>query len=209
MPTVSIDPPTTKPAKGKRIDYALGATLVAAGFSFDQAAKRAGAATGTSLRVGLSRKGITASVARQQVMRSERAADCALEALSARTRNTLAHTVERHSEALSRVPARANIKSITQAGAALEPLVRSADKVFGWSTQEDPGIVAIGIVESAIVQVMESEGLAPAPGAPESQPIDCIECAPAPASPDLSTVLPALVSTSPGTPPATATQEVP
>ncbi len=59
-------PPTETPKKPKkkRINYALGAVLVSKGFDYDAAAQQAGAKNGRVLRVGLRRKGITATASR-------------------------------------------------------------------------------------------------------------------------------------------------
>src|SRR5512138_2319801 len=99
MPPVTLDLPD-KP-KPKRINYALGATMIAQGLTFDQVAPRVGAANGNSLKVGLIRKGVTATIARRghlSVEGVESAAQLALERVSARTRKALGNVIEKHCE---------------------------------------------------------------------------------------------------------------
>jgi len=50
--TTSEPLPAQAKTKPKRINYALAATLLASGVTFDEIAQQVGAATGNSLRVG-------------------------------------------------------------------------------------------------------------------------------------------------------------
>lgn len=62
-------------------------------------------------------------------------------AASNRTRDALAKVIEKHTEALAQVNAKADVKAIRKVGKALEPLVRSAKIVHGWGNDSIAGVV--------------------------------------------------------------------
>lgn len=105
MTEAGFDPVTTTPVvkpKQKRINYALGAVLVSKGFSLDEAAKQAGAKNGTTLRVGLRRKGITPTASRallpsmpERVTVTARIVSDATQAIRDRTNNLLSMQVDK------------------------------------------------------------------------------------------------------------------
>jgi hypothetical protein len=58
--------------KSLRVNYALAATLLASGMTYEEIAPKVGSASGESLRAGLSRKGVTLKHVRNLPIRDER-----------------------------------------------------------------------------------------------------------------------------------------
>ena len=134
------------------VNYALAATLIASGMTYDDAAMECGAKNGQGLRVGLFRKGVTRKQAlaprdHLPVNRSVtlRVATEASEVL----KRSMAEILQNHTGALAAVKAKSNLKHITQVGNALEPLVRSAKVVHGWGDSDKAGLVVIGAVRQS------------------------------------------------------------
>ncbi len=126
------------------VNYALAATLIASGVSFDDAARECGAKTGTGLRIGLYRKGVTrkqalapngvTSVNKSVTLRIANQASDIL-------KRSMADILQSHTESLAQIPAKANLDHIQSVGAALEPLVRSAKVVHGWGDEQAQGLI--------------------------------------------------------------------
>ena len=126
------------------VNYALAATLIASGVTFDDAASECGAKSGDVLKVGLFRKGVT----RKQVealaivndvnkSKTLRLANQASEIL----KRGMADIIQSQTDALSTIPAKADLDHIQSVGAALEPLVRSAKVVHGWGDEQAQGLI--------------------------------------------------------------------
>jgi len=144
--------PTGVSANRPTIDYVLAATLKASGLTYAQIAKQIGCSPG-SLKVGFLRRGIHNQVtaAKQyQIARIDEHAHNSLESASEALRNDFAALLGKHSLALAKVPAKANLKHIKAAGEALEPLVRSAKTVFDWGSTDAAGLVVVGRMKQAI-----------------------------------------------------------
>jgi hypothetical protein len=159
----------TKPNKKHRINYALAATMIAGGVTLPEAAKRLGAASATSLRVGLARKGVTITGIRKESGNVDRiqavAVKCvsqASEALKAQFSDILA----KHGEALSKVPAKRNLTHIRKVGEAFEPLARIGKIVHDWGSSQSIGLISIG----AASQVEQAEQPAIEIGTPQENP---------------------------------------
>lgn len=126
------------------INYALAGTLIAAGLTCEEAAKQCGAKNGNSLRRVLHRKGVTARQARtvtgEQIVTKSMTFRLATEA-SKVLKESFSTVLQRHTDALSQIPAQPNLKHIQSVGAALEPLVRSAKVVHGWGDEAAQGLI--------------------------------------------------------------------
>lgn len=136
--------------KGKRVNYALGAILVAQHVTYDEAAKLCGAANGNVLKVGLSRLGVTATQARQNKTRLDDAVQVANRAISDKSnalREGFANVLAKHTAKLEQVPARTNLKHIAAVGYAMEPLARIAKIVHDWGNETKSGLIILGVVE--------------------------------------------------------------
>lgn len=135
----------------KRINYALAATLLTAGASLAEVARQVNASSPEVLRVGLARKGVTATRARllpitgeRNVSVTQQLASQAAELLIADMGKVLAKTTSN----LTKVPCTPNLKRIKAIGEALEPLVRSAKVVYGLGN-EGGNTYNFAVLESA------------------------------------------------------------
>ena len=139
---------TPRKQRRKRVNYALAATLVAQHVTLNDAAIQSGAKDGNSLRVGLARRGVTATQARHsdgQVQRAVIVANKAVSAASEALREDLASILAKHTSALGEIKPRANLKHIRAVGDAIEPLARTAKIVHDWGNTDKPGLTMVGL----------------------------------------------------------------
>ena len=135
-------------ARKPRINYALAATLLTQGVSFEDIAPQVGAKSGNVLRVQMHKKGVTATIAKSHhhlegdVSRPLvlRVANAASEAL----REQFSGILAAHGQALSKIKPKRNLKHIKQVGEAFEPLARVAKIVHDWGNTQTVGLIAMG-----------------------------------------------------------------
>lgn len=125
---------------GKRIDYTLAVTLLAAGHTFDEAAEQCGAKNGATLKRGCIRKGITKEGIRRRVTRQVTMQ--VTTAQSEMLRSGFADILQKGVDALGEMPVRRNLKHIKQFADAVEPLARTAKVVHGWGDAPTVSIVS-------------------------------------------------------------------
>jgi hypothetical protein len=168
------------------IDYPRAAILRTQGLNWKAIAPLVGAKNEKVLYATMSRKGLIKTLASHSELltkKAEFAANTTLERLSGQSRKSAASVVDKHLAALDSVPAKPSLKHLRAVGEALEPLVRSADKVHGWSSQEEAGLLCINSTETLLVQAVDNQGQVELPGQPvalsdapmlssPSQPVD-------------------------------------
>jgi hypothetical protein len=104
------------------------------------------------MKVGLSRRGVTALKARQLPIGTSVAESVAMRlanATSQAVRHEFAQHIQKHSTALGKVPARANLRHLKRVADVMEPLARTAKVVFDWGSDKPTGLILIGDVETA------------------------------------------------------------
>ena len=132
------------------VNYALAATLIAQGVTLGEIAEQVGAKDANSLRVGLARKGVTVNKCKVLPGATDRSTPVTLRLASQASdilRNRLSTHLDRHMEAMGKVPARADLKHLKQVCEVLEPLARTAKIVHDWGNETKLGLVALGVVE--------------------------------------------------------------
>jgi len=141
--------------RGKRINYALAATLVMSGMSMPEVATQVGAKNANVLRVGLAKRGVTVAKVRSIQSAATSAtspgtpgnrsvmsitAKLATEASGIiaesgrKLRQSLASASEQSAAILEQKPAK-NVKEVIQRVSALKGLAETGDRVHGWSAQ--------------------------------------------------------------------------
>ena len=122
-----------------RINYALGATLVASGLTYEAVAPQVGAKNGNTLRVGLQKWGASADKLRALPIHGERNQSAIVRLAAQATevmRDNLGDTALNHIKQLAKVPAKPNLKHLQAVGNVLERFVGAASKLEGWDTQD-------------------------------------------------------------------------
>lgn len=137
-----------------KINYALGATLLAGGATLAEAAQKVGAKNAESLRVGLARRGVTQTLVRtateEQIcnesitLRLAWQAGHILRQKSERTRQTLADVVERQAEVLATVEVPKNRDLANLHADTTQKVIKSAAAVFGWEDESRSALVFAG-----------------------------------------------------------------
>lgn len=139
-----LDAKAPPESRKHRINTVLAATLVAGGLSWEEAAQQCGAKNGETLRVMCYKKGVTArqarSVTAEHIVSKSVTLRLANEA-GKLLKDSMAGILQSHTDALSKIPAKPNLKHIQSVGAALEPLVRSAKVVHGWGDEAAQGLI--------------------------------------------------------------------
>lgn len=142
---MSDQPALRKPRK--RINYALGASLIASGMSYDQAAPKCGAKTGHSLQVGLHERGLTQTTLRQP-MAEVASGSRALMRISNLVRSNLGDALLSQSAAAPLLPATPVAKVLRANGDAIAAIAGPAAKVFGWDTATANVLVQVRAVDT-------------------------------------------------------------
>lgn len=155
------------------INYALAATLLSQHVTLDEAAKQVGAKDGNTLRVGLARRGVTATLARRSEDQKERAVTVANKAVadaSEALRRDFTDILAKHVGALNKVPGKSNLKHLRQVANVAEPLARTAKIVYGWDDSASAKAVDLSVMVA--VRVDQAPQPVASCGPAESEPID-------------------------------------
>lgn len=118
-----------------RINYALAATLLTTGATYDEIAPQVGAKNAQSVRLGLLRKGVTITKVRQLPTPNEGSQPVILRVAQAAgqiVRERLAKDLEDTTLKLSETKHKKGLKHLKERVEVLEPLTRTASKLFGW-----------------------------------------------------------------------------
>jgi hypothetical protein len=157
----------------KRINYALAATLLAAGVTLADAAKQVGAASGDVLRVGLKRRGVSAKQARSVPKQGERIISETLKIATDAAgllRDKLGEHLGQAVEALADKPIRysdlpnekqghaAVLKTLAETHRTLYGGAESINVVFGVNVIHDAGDPAPIEVQAEVLKPSEPEG---------------------------------------------------
>jgi hypothetical protein len=148
--------PVEKTARNKRVhnarvDYALAATMLAAGMNYGEIAAKFGV-TRASLRVGLSRKGVSRGLIEHRAMIAERAGEVATKVLasaSERLRGMLSNELERTTGTLAKIKPKECLGDIEARSKVAESIARTAKIVHDWGADSLTGLVVIGQTRSA------------------------------------------------------------
>lgn len=141
-----------------RINYALAATLIASGLSYDEAAPQVGSKNGNSLRVGLNRRGVTLRTATNvlqgvtpaQLSSSPvllRVANAAHQVLSRRsesTRSKHADVAFKVAETIANREVPKHADKLQQYVETWNGAVKGAASVFGWDSDQGVTLVTPG-----------------------------------------------------------------
>ena len=141
------------PKQGKRINYALAATLFATGQSLEAICPQVGAKNVNTLRVGLHRKGVTKAALQHPTPDSPMVKSLTLtvaKEAGEKLKGMLGGEIERTTAKLADIEPRKNLKDLRQRAEVIEPLVRSAAKVYGWSDADKPTISLNFITETRL-----------------------------------------------------------
>ena len=151
MPEIAERPPRkatlTRPQQ-RKIDWKLAAQLRATGLTHQQIAERTGAVSSEAVRVGLMRRGVNIAVRTALLTSADQQVKQSLIKLSEETKQSLAKTVLTHTQALSNVPAKANLNHIKRLGQAMEPLARTAKIVHGWGESSNKPLINLQVLGS-------------------------------------------------------------
>lgn len=126
------------------INYAMAATMLAAGATLDQAAKETGAKNAEALRVGLYRRNVTVKAIKSSEGNLQRITAVAAQVLSAeseRIKGDFAGLLRDHVTKLKEVKPSKSLKKAQQFVNVLEPFARTAAKVHGWGDEVAQGII--------------------------------------------------------------------
>lgn len=129
------------------VNYALAATLLSQGLNYDQAAQQVGAKNGNSLKVGLSRRGVTLSATRGSDFAIQRAtvvANTIVSEASERLRGDFAELLQAHVGKLKELKPSSNLKKAKQLAEVLKPLSDTAKTVHGWGAGDERGAISVG-----------------------------------------------------------------
>jgi len=137
---------TRPPAR--KIDWKLAAELRGQGLTYQQIQERTGAVSSESVRLGLMRRGVIVGVRTALLTRADQTAKQAASYQSQETRTNLSKAVLAQSEAITKIKAKPNLKSIKKFGDAIEPLVRSAERIHGWNSQSVRPLVNLNVLGS-------------------------------------------------------------
>jgi hypothetical protein len=132
------------------INYALAATLLTTGATYEEIAPKVGAKNGESLRVGLGKRLVTKTGVKTLSLPNCRTTHVAIQVASEASqilKEQMSGLLEQHTGALAQVKVKADLKHITRVGQALEPLARTAKIVHGWGDESVSGLISIGVVE--------------------------------------------------------------
>lgn len=147
----------------QKINYALAATLVAAGHSYAEVAPQVGAKTGESLRVGLNKRGVTLRTATDalqaatpdqlrnapMLLRVANAAN-ALQRIGERTRTKAANIAERLADSLAERKVPRNLEDAQVFASTLQSTVKTASIVHGWEQTTVNAIIMPGDTEQVV-----------------------------------------------------------
>jgi hypothetical protein len=142
------------PYRGKRINYALAATLLSQGLSLAQAAEKSGAISAGSLKSGLARRGITALACKRgelAVQRAERVAAKVVATASEGLKLALAEDLLDTTERLRKIKPGNTLKRLRMRADVLEPLARTGKIVHGWSDDRPSPLVSLQVLGSVTI----------------------------------------------------------
>lgn len=161
MPDLDILEPPKRKRQGPaqhRINYALAATLLSQHLTYEQVAKQVGAKNANSLKAGMNRRGVTATLTRSNDFQTQRAVVIATKAVSQASealRSKFSGLLDNAASKLCNVEVSANVKELKHLGEAAEPFVRMAKIVHDWGNDSPSGLVMVG----EIAQVEENCGV--------------------------------------------------
>lgn len=129
-----------------KVNTVLGATLVASGLSYNEAAAdpRVGAKNGQTLRVMLHRKGVTQRNAQKQMISGLVNASVTLQIASQAgqiVRDKYASVLDQAASKFQAVVVSPDLAELKALGEAMEPHVRMAKIVHGWTDDDQAGVV--------------------------------------------------------------------
>ena len=154
-------------SRPKRVDIKLAAELRAQGCTWTKIAELTGACSPDAVRQQLNRKGVVTAIRTVITANGVQAAKQAQINQSQETRTNLSKAVLAQSEAITKIKAKPNLKSIKKFGDAIEPLVRSAERIHGWNSQSVRPLVNLNVLGSVQLDCGESASAC----GPEPQPV--------------------------------------
>jgi hypothetical protein len=153
-----IDP--VKPKRKTRINYALAGTLLTTGLSYDEIAPQVGAKNGQSVRIGLFKKGVTLRKVQQLPTPNEGSMPVLLRVATQAgqiVRDRLSKDLEQTTNELLSTKQRKGLKALKERVEVLEPLTRTASKLYGWEgTSSDTPVAMLFMDQDQSIEVQSS-----------------------------------------------------
>lgn len=156
--------------KCQRVNYALAATMLAGGMSFDEIAPKVGAKNGAVVKAGLSRKGVTKRQAmalpeerltmegsRSLTLSIAHRASDYLREQSEKTRVALAECAGKLAEKVGERQIPRSLEGQNLHADTFSKVVKASSQVFGWDEQKALACVIAGQLSGAFDQVIDVE----------------------------------------------------